>query len=124
MVEPHKYDVVGICGGVPHAFGYFGKLMQLCFGCTLCCPSRHETLELAPDLQQPELDPKIDFRNEDTATRQDIDQTIPRKPLQCLTNGGASNTQPLSECGLRQHGTRGQLQRHNLLFELRVSHIG
>ena len=124
LVEPHEGDVVGLGGGREHGFRHFGEFAAFLRRGALGRQARHQPLQLAPHLEQPQLQPQIDLGDHDAAPRHDHDQPVPRQPLQGFPDRGPADLQANRKRLLRQHRSRRQLQRDDHLFEFAIGAIG
>ena len=93
LIEPHEGDVVGFGGGAEHGFRHLGKLTAFVGRSTLGGQPRHQALEFAPHLEQPQLQPQIDLGDHDATPRHDHDQPVPCQPLQGFPDRGTANLQ-------------------------------
>jgi hypothetical protein len=59
LIESHECDVVGLPGCRQHGLRDFGEFTALVRSGALASEVRHQALQLAPDLEQPQLQVKL-----------------------------------------------------------------
>jgi hypothetical protein len=115
---------VGLCGGGEHGLGHLGEFFALIRRGALRSQARHQPLQFAPHLEQPQLQPQIDLGNHDAAPRHDHDKPVTRQALQRLPDRGATDLEAHRQRLFRQHRCRRQLQGDDHLFEFAIGPIG
>ncbi len=103
LVEPHECDVVGLCGRGEHGFCHLREFAAFLRRGALGRQARHQALQLAPHLEQPQLQPQIDLGDHDAAPGHDHDQAVSRKPLQGFPDRGSADLQTHRKRLLGQH---------------------
>ena len=106
LVEPHEGDIVGLGGGREHGFRHLGEFAAFLRSGALGRQARHQALQLAPHLEQPQLQPQIDLGHHDAAPGHDHDKPVPRQPLQGFADRGAADLQANRKRLFRQHRSR------------------
>src|SRR5260370_28778542 len=83
---------------------------------TACATALHG----APDFKETELAVDVDLGNDDSSTRQDHDQTLPRQPLWRLPDRRAPDAELFGELSFGDRAPRPKPQSHDHLFEIEI----
>jgi hypothetical protein len=104
--------------------GELGEALALGLGRAARGAAHHQPLDLAAQLDQPQLPLDVDVGDDHAPAWQDLHEALARETLQRFADRRAADAQPLGQHRLGHRAAGRQLQAHDQLLERRVGAVG